>query len=40
MSNKQKELLKQDEFVGSSKGANIATKANITGNRMMRKLRR
>ena len=40
MSNKQKKLLEQDEFKGSSKGANMATKHNITGNRMMRKLRR
>ena len=40
MSNKQKKLLEQDEFRGSSKAANVATKSNITGNRMMRKLKR
>ena len=40
MSKKQKELLERDDFAGSSKAANMATKANITGNRMMRKLRR
>ena len=40
MSKRQKELLEQDEFTGSSKAANMATKHNITGNRMMRKLRR
>ena len=40
MSKKAKKDMDKDNFVGKSKGANLATKTSITGNRMLRKMRR
>mgnify|MGYP004072930933 CR=1 FL=1 len=40
MSKEEKEKMKREQFVGSSKGANLATKANVSPRKLKKAFRR